>query len=215
MKLMRELLRESSITQPVMEARRPNLPYSEKMVKNKLDRVIVTLEGTESAALSRVAKRYVRLEKSMEAMKKQRDEMNERLKEEVAGLFDSEDAVVTRVVETVSFTLTLAKEIQKVEPTVKRDYEAIANELAKLIPEELQSKVDEITQLYTTIIPPKPPVKRISVAPISEGVITTVKAAIRAMASKLREFLRWGAKYDAQLEGLKTQLQVLKQRKKK
>lgn len=209
MELIKSLLKESFIT----EARKPNLPYSEKMVKNKLDRVTVALEGTESAALSRVAKRYTRLEKSLEAMKVQREELNERLKDEVAGLFDAEDAVVTRVVETVSFTLTLAKEIQKVEPTVKRDYEAIANELAKLIPEELQSKIEEITQLYTTIIPPKPPVKKISVAPINEGLISTIKAAVRAVATKARQMIRWGTSYDSKLQGLQDKLKDLKKKK--
>lgn len=208
MKLIQMLLSESMIA----EARKPNLPYNEKMVKNKLDRVTVTLSGTDSGAMSRLAKRYERLERSLEAMKKQRDAMNERLKEDVADFFDAEEAVVTRVVETASFTLTLAKEVKKAEPALKKDYEAIANELAKLIPEELQTKIDEITALYTTIIPPKDPVKKLTVSPISEGVISTVKAAIRAIGSKLKQFLKWGSSYDKKLGDLQTKLAEVKKK---
>lgn len=209
---LQALIREGIIT----EARNPKLKYTDKVVKDKLERVTVTLESTDSATMSRLAKRYVRLETSLKAMQEKRNEMNAKLKGVVEGMFDPEDAVVTRVVETVSFSLTMAKEVAKDIPESKKlDYEAIAKELIKLIPEELQSKVQEITDTYTKIIPAstKAGVKSLSVSPLEEGVVDVAKKAMRALVSRSRQFIQWATGYDKKLSKLEARFNEVKSRK--
>lgn len=195
------------------EARKPGITYTIKETKKKVERVTAVLEGTESAAMSKLAKRYIRLEQSLKAAQEKRDELNERLKNEVSGLFEPEEAVLTRVVETVSFSLTMAKEIEKRVPeSVKYDYEKIALELAKLIPAELQSKVDEITKMYSTITPAsvKPGVKKLSVSPLEEGMLNTIKKIAAAISDMAKKFKRWATNFDSSLGNLQDRFNKIK-----
>lgn len=191
----------------LFEARQPGVKYTEKQVKNVVDKVTATLKGTDAANMTKLAKRYARLEVSLKALKEKHDELNARLKGDVQGLFDAEDVVLTRVVETAQFTLTMAKEIKKAEGTTEVDYKSIIAALTVLVPDELQSKVDMITEKYTKTIPPKDPIKRLSVSKevISEGFWDTLKDKASAF---LKSMLSWGTKYDAKLDSLKRKANV-------
>ena len=182
----------------LLEARKSGVKYTEKQVKNVLDKVTATLSGTESASMTKLAKRYARLEASMKAMKEKHEELNTKLKGDVQGYFDAEDVVLTRVVETAQFTLTMAKEVQKGEGTKTVDYEKVIAALSALIPEELQSRVDSITEKYTTIVPPKAPIKRLSVSKevVSEGLLEKAAAFFKSIMS-------WATRFDGKLEALK------------
>ena len=135
------------------EARREDLKYSEKVVKNKVDRVTVELEGNDSGIMTKLAARWARLDKAIRTMSTKRDEVHEKLKSGVTDLFNAEDVVLTRVVETASFVMTLSKLVKSSDQDSKVvvNYQAIAEDLAKLIPEELQPQVDAIVKLYTEV----------------------------------------------------------------
>lgn len=184
------------------EARDPSKTYTEKSVKNNLDRVTVALTGHEAGNMTKLAKRYARLEASIKAMKTKHDELNARLKDDVEGLFDAEDIVLTRVVETAQFTVTLAKEIQKKEGTKDVDYAAIIAALTELIPDELQTQVEQITEKYTKIIPPKAPVKKLSVSKevTNEGLVGTLAKTIKSF---VKSIVSWAMRFDKKLDSLK------------
>jgi len=193
------------------ESRQQGVTYTEKKAKGMIDKVTATLSGTQSASMTKLAKRYARLEASLKAMKEKHDELNTRLKNEVQDLFEAEDVIYTRVVETAQFTLTMAKEIQK-EPEQKTeiDYEKIIAALSMLIPDELQSKVDQVVAKYTTVleVPAKPPVKRLSVSkevgapPVVEGLLDNLKKKFASFVESIRS---WGERYDKKLDRLKKQ----------
>jgi type I site-specific restriction endonuclease len=189
----------------ISEARKEGVTYNEKSVKGVLERVTAELQGNESATFTRLAKRYERLEVSLERMKKAREEMNGRLKESVQDYFKAEDAVVTRVVQTAQFTLTLAKEVQG-KPKEVVDHEAIAKALIELIPAELQTKIDEIRKQYTKIQPPSAPVPKLSVKKIEEGVVDWFTSVLRAARYFFVQTKEWGVEYDKKLSNLKKQL---------
>lgn len=194
------------------EARNPDLTYSEKVVKNKIDRVTVELAGNPSGVMSRLTSRYDRLDKAIKTMSVKRNEMNEQIKENVTGLFDAEDIVLTRVVETVSFTLTLSKLVKSSEqnPKVVVDYEAIAKELAKLIPEELQTQVEAITKMYTevSIAADKSPALRIKNKndKLDEGLIDSIKGLATKIVKWAKSIASWAVGYDKKLANLKKKL---------
>lgn len=197
------------------EARRDDLHYTEKVVKNKIDRLIVELSGNESAAMTKLASRYERLDKAIKKMGEKKGELNDQLKDRVTDLFRAEDVVFTRVVETTSFSMTLSKLVKSADqdPKVVVNYEAIANALAKLIPDELQAKVDEITKMYTeiSIAADKAPALRVK-SKVDESLNEGILDMIRGMATKVARWAKgmatWAVSYDKKLAALKAKASV-------
>jgi len=194
----------------LLEARQPGVKYTEKQAKGVIERVTASLTGSDSANMTKLAKRYARLEVSMKAMKEQHEALNTKLKGDVQGLFDAEDIIYTRVVETAQFTLTMVKEVQKTETTTEVDYKSIVAALSALVSDDLQGKVEEIIAQYSKIIPPKPPIKKLSVSKevVKEGFLDTLKnVAMRLMKS----LTSWGESYDSKLDALKKKAGTLKE----
>ena len=186
----------------LMEARGGGRKYTEKQVKNVLDRVTVTLAGSEAGNMTKLARRFARLDASLKALKEQHDTLNARLKDDIQEMFNAEDTVLTRVVETAQFTLTMAKEIPKTEGSKEVDYASIIAALSALVSDELQPRIDGIIEKYTKIIPPKAPVKRLSVSKdlVKEGVLGNLTNMIKSF---VKSIMSWATRYDAKLESLK------------
>lgn len=197
------------------EARDPDLKYTEKVVKNKIDRIIVELSGNPSGVMSRLTSRYDRLDKAIKTMSVKRNEMNEQIKDTVTELFNAEDIVLTRVVETVSFTLTLSKLVKASEQNPKTvvDYESIAKDLAALIPAELQAQVEEITKKYTAIslAADKSPALRIKNKnddKLDEGIMDSLKSLATKIKAWAKSTVKWAVSYDKKLAELKARAAV-------
>jgi hypothetical protein len=199
----------------ITEARDKDLKYTEKVVKNKIDRVTVELHGHHSGAMSALTNRYDRLDRAIKEMTIRRNEMNEKIKDKVTDLFDAEDIVLTRVVETVSFTLTLSKLVKAAEQKDKVvvDYESIAKELAKLIPDELQKAVQEITDRYTevSLAADKSPALRVKNKnddKLAEDVLSSLKRYMESIHKWVSSMVKWGNKYDKKLNKLKEKIKA-------
>ena len=192
----------------LFEARNPKLTYTEKHVKKVLDRVTVELAGSESGVMSRLTTRYSRLDKAAKLMQEKRNQLNEDMKQVVESLFDAEDEVLTRVVDTVSYTITLSK-AEKAEskaPKKSVDYAAIVKELGEMIP-ELQAKIEEITEKYTEIIQPKDtPVKLIVKSKLDEGLTAFARGLVKSFREMLKSIKSWGKGYDKRLNSLKAKI---------
>jgi hypothetical protein len=195
------------------EVRDPSLTYTNKYkgkaAEKAIDRVILELTGNQSGSMSRLTKRYERLDKALKLMNAKRAELNEKVKIEVEGLFDPADVIYTRVVETVTMTITLSKAEAKETKASKVvvDYKSIAKALEALIAPELEDKVKEITALYTTIIPPEdtPAALRVK-SKLEEGlVLDTWKKIKSAVAKGIKNLASWAIKYDKKLAAIKKQ----------
>jgi len=189
--------------------RRSDLTYIEKEAAKKLDKVIVELKGNESAVLTKLAARYDRLVKAIKVMTEKRAELNADIKLRVETLFAAEDVVLTRVIDTVSFTMTVSK-TSKQEDKITIDYKAIAEELAKLIPDELQAKVDEIAAAYTTIQKQEDKSPALSVkSKVAEGLLADIKVnVVAALKNAIKSIASWAKKYDKKLNALKKMANV-------
>lgn len=199
-------LKESILVSEANEQRqrRSDLTYVEKKVKTEIDRVIIELTGAESGALTKLAGKYDRLNNAIKLMSEKKNELNVTIKDRVEELFAVEDVVLTRVIETVSFTMTVSKKA-RVNDKVTIDYEAISLELAKLIPEELQAKVEEITKAYTTVAVQSDKSPALTVkSKVTEGVITGLKDSIvKLLKQVVKSISSWALKYDRKLAALK------------
>lgn len=189
------------------EARKPKLDYEEKHVKNALTKVIVTLGGSDSAPVTKLTKRYDRLDRSAKLLKEKRDELNASLKTLGDNFFDAEDALATRIIETVSYTvmLTAAEKAEHKKPKKAIDFEAAFAELALLVP-ELTEQSEAILKKYTQLIPAKdtPVSLRVS-SKVNEGVTDTVKIIWAKFTSGI---MRWARHYDRRLAMLKRKYPV-------
>lgn len=205
-------LQESLLLQ---EARRADLKYIEKQASGKLDRVITELEGAESGTMSKLAGKYKRLEQALKRMTATRDELKTKLKTDVAELFEPEELVLTRVVETVSFTLTLSKAPVSKEKT-EIDYKAISEALAKLIPNDLEAKVKEITDAYTKVIaggkfssPSIDVDHKLAEGAISQALLYVVGKFKTLIKTLQKSISSWAVDYDKRLGALKKQAQIV------
>ena len=104
------------------EARDASLSYTEKKVKGQIDRVIVELEGHESGKFTRITNRFRRLKFLKEAIAEREKGMNEEIKDAMTKYFDATDEIYTRVIDTISLTMTLAKNPASVEKFDAKGY---------------------------------------------------------------------------------------------
>lgn len=179
----------------ITEARKSELTYSEKKVKDEIDRVIVALEGNESGKFTRLITRYKRLQKGVAALSEQQEILNAKMKEQVEDYFNAEDEVYTRVVDTISATMTIAK--KTVATSKKVDYDAIIAGILELVP-ELTEKVDELKKQHTKITQTeKSPALRTTIKEdIVSDVFKMIKSSVKQLLSQIKA---WGRSYDKRL----------------
>jgi hypothetical protein len=187
------------------EERQRDWKYTEKRVKDKLDKVILELDGSDSGAMSRLMTRYKRLDQQWKMMEERRNEVNRQVKEVADRVFDAEDALATRIIETVSYTVMLTKATPASEKkdTHKVDYESAFSELARLVP-ELEGKAKEILAKYTEVVKAKDTPSALKYTPkLDEGVLDTIKGWVSNVKTFVKEFLNWGKSYDAKLDAFR------------
>lgn len=190
----------------INEARQTDLEYKEKKVKDVLDRVTVTLGGHYSGLVTKIVKEYIALEDAIEELNKKRNELNVQMKEEGEFLFNAEDEVLTRVIDTVSATLTISKKI--VDKKESFDVEKAFQDLTALVP-ELKDKVDEIikanTSVSETLKSPRLTVKRKVEEDVSDD---RVDQLVSNFENKVTNYVRnWSESYGQKLQAILAQVQ--------
>lgn len=102
--------------------RRNDIEYTEKATKKVITRVIAKLKGSKSAHLSKLARNYMRIVDEIEELEEAREAANLNIKDTMLQYFDATDAIYTRVIDTVSATLTLSKDPEATETFNKKKY---------------------------------------------------------------------------------------------
>lgn len=177
------------------EVRSSDISYKEVQAKGEITKVIAELDKQKASAASKLAMQYDKLNKALQEAQEQRDIANKDLKEYVDELFDANDALVTRAIETASVTISVAKATQQ----SMTDYAKVLEELVKMVP-DLTKKVDELKNQYTRIIE-KSPALRVKV---EEGTLkNTVINALISFADKIFGWLDW---YDNKLNKIKSMI---------
>lgn len=197
------------VTELINEARNPVLNYLEKKAKDIVVRVTVFLTGNESSAATRLAKRFVRLDQAMKQQIKLRDAANADAKKLFEELFDAEDEILTRVIETASVTMTLSKAVRgKDKPNVITvDFEAAYRELAEMVlglteqKEKLNKKIEAILAKHTTSTPARDtPAKLTTDVKLDEGIMDTLKKMVNTVVESIKN---WATGYDKKLDAFK------------
>jgi uncharacterized ferredoxin-like protein len=117
-------------------ARRSDVEYTEKKIKGIIDRVTALLSGKQEAPFNRIANIYKRIDTRIKKLSERKDLLNDAVKRKAESLFDAEDAILTRVVETATLSIMLTKPGLPTTKTITSvDYENAVLELTGLLTE--------------------------------------------------------------------------------
>jgi chromosome segregation ATPase len=186
----------------LLEAREKGLTYTEKRHKTTraLERVILELNSSDAASATKLARRYERLDKTARLLKEQRDAMNTHIKAVADRLFDAEDELVTRVMQTAKYTMTISA-ITKAKDrpaTTSVNFERAFSELAALVP-DLQEAAEKILAKYTEITPAT--ADTAAKLTVKSRTDESLAALARSAITKLMDWVRsWGISYDKKLK---------------
>lgn len=177
----------------LMEARNPELSYTDEPTKST-----VSLQSYKSQTYTKLSQKVNRITELEAEIKQLKEEVKQSTREDVADLFDAEDAVRTRVVDTVSFIMTLSKDPAA---TVTPKYKDILEELTNHLTPELIQVLEGLKKEMVTVTQKAPSLK-IQAKPVDEGMFSSLFSRIKSWVN------RWGQSYDQKLDALKAEAGV-------
>lgn len=178
----------------INEIRIPDVDYEEKT-----DRVIANLRSYNSQVYTKLAQKVERISLLEAEIKQLKVEVKQSAREDVAEIFSIDDAVKTRVVETMSFILTLSK-----DPVATKSpkYKDILEALSEHFTPELTKMLENLKESMVTVVQ-KEPSLTVKSKTVSESRFTS-------WLHKFKNFvLNWGQGYDQRLAQLKQSASML------
>ena len=170
----------------LLEGRRPDVQYTENDKE-----VIAILLSYDSQIFTKLAKQFEEIDARTEELKRLNLEFKQQTRDAINDLFDAEDEIKVRIIETKSFSLTMGK-MPKATETPK--YKDILNELANHLTPELIQVLEKLKEQMVTVTQKEPSVR---IKPISEGFVGSLFARMK------NAVLQWGQRYDQKLDRLK------------
>lgn len=188
--------------------------YKEKKVRGEIDRVIAELKGNKSGMFTKMAKQYSQIDRLVKKLGERREQLNEQAKEHITDMFNVEDEIYTRVIETVSITLTLAKKSEdtpeRTETRTEFDTEGFISELFDMLP-NMEKELLELKEKYTKINEIKIPGRKASSpalrVKVKENKVTDLWDKLKEYASNYKDkFMNRLKSYDDKLNSLKRKI---------
>lgn len=187
----------------------PEVSYDHKETKGEINKVIANLKGNYSGKFTKLGRTLNRISWLSDKLDQLKQQAKQETREHIAELFNAEDAVRTRVIDTVSFTFTMSKDP---EPSKTVKYAKVLEELQEhLTPELLQvmealvEKHSSITHKEPSLIKAKDKTREGIDMDLNEGVWDGIKAFVAKFSAKIQN---WAKGYDSKLAALKSQVQT-------
>jgi len=121
--------------------------------RGEFEKAIVTLTGAKSGVYTKYAREYQEIDNKLKELETLRDSLNTKVKSSIEELFDAEDAVYTRVVDTVSMLATLSKYVPPSQYQEEEfDVAGFMAELTQTASEELLPIITAMKAKYTKIV---------------------------------------------------------------
>lgn len=168
----------------LFEARNPEITYQDTP-----GQVIAQLRSYNSQVYTKLAQKIERIEQLEAEVRQLKDEVKQDTRENIADLFAAEDAVNTRVVETISFIFTLSKDPRATESP---KYKEILTALEAQLTPELITVLEGLKKNMVTVTQKQPSLR---IRPVTEG-IADVFARLKQMV------FGWAQRYDQKLNRL-------------
>jgi uncharacterized protein (UPF0335 family) len=172
----------------------PNVSY-EDVTTGKTNKVIANLHSYKSATYTKLAQKLEQIEQLEKDIKQIKEDVKQGTREDVADLFDAEDATKTRVIDTISFIFQLTKDP---EPTTTYKWAAIIKELEKSLTPQLIEVLSELKKKYQSETQKSPA--------LSYKKKEVTESFVGNTFNKLKSIIeRWAIRYDSQLGKLKAE----------
>lgn len=171
----------------LLEARIPEVEY-EETAKG----VVAKLRSYKSQSYTKLAQKVQRLSSLEEEVKRLKEEIKDEARSEVADIFNAEDVIHTRIVETMSFILTLSKDPK---PTESPKYKEILETLSEHLTPELIAVLEQLKREMVTVTQKSPSLK----VKTRESVMESVRTQ-----ALVQHVDRWAENYDNKLEQLRS-----------
>jgi len=178
-----------------------------KTAAGEFSKVTATVSGKSSAALTRLAKKFNEINQLNKRIKILRDDANQEAKDQIAEVFDAEDAAYTRYIDTVSLGISMSKDIEQTDvDVIDVDRVSFINELFDVVDAELLPVISDLLKKHTKIT------RKIKVAQqgrltvkLPEGVLNeSVWSVISKLSKKIYKMtLGRLRRYDAKLDDIK------------
>lgn len=167
--------------------------------RNEAGKVVAILKSYNSQTYTKLAQKVQRIEALEEEIKQLKAEVKVETRGFIAALFDAADAARTRVVNTISFILTLSKDPK---PTESYQYAKIIAELEQHLTPDLIKVLSSLKEKFKTITQKEPSLK--VTAKNNESIDEEANDGtedIRPYAAKVLRFL---SNYDSKIEHLRS-----------
>ena len=169
----------------LIESRNPDFDYQDNE-----QQVIAVLKSYNSQVYTKLAQKVERIDQLEAEIKMLKEEVKHETRENIADLFDAEDVVRTRVVQTMSFILTLSKDPKA---TVSPKYKDILEELSAHLTPELIIVLENLKKQLVTVTQKSPSLR---IEPVDEGRLGDLFARFK------QKIFGWANRYDQKLSML-------------
>lgn len=191
----------------------PEVSYSHEEKKGEINKVIATLKGYQSGRFTKLGRTLNRISWLSDKLDQLKEQAKQETREHIAELFHAEDAVRTRVIDTVGFIFTMTKD-PEASKTVK--YAKVLEELQEHLTPELKVVMEALVEKHSSITQKAPALikaqdkSRMATEEgidmdLNEGLWDGIKSFISKFAAKI---MNWTKSYDAKLDKLKAMAQV-------
>ena len=164
----------------------PDITYSQEPTK-----ITATVSARISEKYTKLAQNLQKIDDLTEQIKNLQAEVKQQRREDVAALFDAEDAVFTRVIDTKSVVFTLSKDPKATELP---QYKKILEELEQHLTPELLRVLAALKREHVTVTQKEPSLKY----DMKEDA-----SSVNELVSKVN---RWLPKFDSKLAAIKNML---------
>ena len=114
--------------------------------------VTAHLSGKNSEVITRIGNKFREINELEKRIKVLRDETNDGSKDKFAALFHEEDKYLTRYMDTVSVSITMAKDTaDQMKQSSRFDTPAFLDGLYELLSEDLHPAIKKLVEVHTKI----------------------------------------------------------------
>jgi hypothetical protein len=171
--------------------------------QEKITKIVATLKSYDSQRYTKLGRNLLRIQELENEIKSLKDEIKGEDKELIADLFDAEDRIYTREVDTVGFLFKLTKDPKSTE-TYK--YKEILDELQARFTPELVAIYEQLKAKFKTVTQKSPGLSATDKAVPQESVDLNegLWDKIKVYLSKFKDLVfKWASSYDKRLNALK------------
>ena len=123
-----------------------------KTAAKEFSKITAYVSGRTSEWFTKLAKKFKQIDDLNKQLTELRDEANQEAKDALDALFDAEDEIYTRYVETVSLSITMSKAIQaRTTTTEALDIDGFLEDLMQLVDADLLPVVQALVVQHTKI----------------------------------------------------------------